>query len=60
VIDEDLGLSGAGVVERTGFTRLTAEVALGHIGIVPGLEVSRLAVLQCSRTLASWCAKASF
>lgn len=43
VIDEDLGLSGAGVVERTGFARLTAEVALGHVGIVLGLEVSRLA-----------------
>jgi DNA invertase Pin-like site-specific DNA recombinase len=43
VIDEDLGLSGAGVVERSGFARLTAEVALGHVGIVLGLEVSRLA-----------------
>ena len=43
VIDEDLGLSGAGVVERTGFARLTTEVALGHVGIVLGLEVSRLA-----------------
>jgi DNA invertase Pin-like site-specific DNA recombinase len=43
VIDEDLGLSGAGVVERSGFGRLTAEVALGHVGIVLGLEVSRLA-----------------
>jgi DNA invertase Pin-like site-specific DNA recombinase len=43
VIDEDLGLSGSGVVERTGFARLTAEVALGHVGIVLGLEVSRLA-----------------
>jgi DNA invertase Pin-like site-specific DNA recombinase len=43
VIDEDLGLSGAGVVERSGFARLTAEVVLGHVGIVLGLEVSRLA-----------------
>ena len=43
VIDEDLGLSGAGIVERSGFARLTAEVALGHVGIVLGLEVSRLA-----------------
>jgi len=43
VIDEDLGVSGAGVVERSGFARLTAEVALGHVGIVLGLEVSRLA-----------------
>jgi DNA invertase Pin-like site-specific DNA recombinase len=43
VIDEDLGLSGSGVVERAGFTRLTTEVALGHAGIVLGIEVSRLA-----------------
>ena len=43
VIDEDLGVSGSGVIERSGFARLTAEVALGHVGIVLGLEVSRLA-----------------
>ena len=43
VIDEDLGLSGSGSVARTGFARLTAEVALAHVGLVLGLEVSRLA-----------------
>src|SRR5215208_6540661 len=43
VIDEDLGISGSGSVARSGFARLTAEVALGHVGIVLGLEVSRLA-----------------
>ena len=43
IIDEDLGVSGSGIDERTGFARLTAEVALGHVGIVLGLEVSRLA-----------------
>ena len=43
VIDEDLGLSGSGAVKRSGFARMTAEVALGHVGIVLGLEVSRLA-----------------
>jgi DNA invertase Pin-like site-specific DNA recombinase len=43
VIDEDLGISGAGTAERSGFARLTAEVALGHVGLVLGLEVSRLA-----------------
>src|SRR6202047_5277388 len=43
VIDEDLGVSGSGVIERSGLARLTAEVALGHVGIVLGLEVSRLA-----------------
>jgi DNA invertase Pin-like site-specific DNA recombinase len=43
VIDEDLGLSGAGSVARAGFARLTTEVALGRVGLVLGLEVSRLA-----------------
>jgi DNA invertase Pin-like site-specific DNA recombinase len=43
VIDEDLGISGSGTAERSGFARLTAEVALGHVGLVLGLEVSRLA-----------------
>src|SRR3954451_14236521 len=43
VIDEDLGRSANGTVERVGFAHLTAEVALGHVGIVLGLEVSRLA-----------------
>jgi DNA invertase Pin-like site-specific DNA recombinase len=43
VIDEDLGLSGSGSSKRSGFARMTAEVALGHVGIVLGLEVSRLA-----------------
>ena len=43
VIDEDLGISGSGLSERTGFARMTAEVGLGQVGIVLGLEVSRLA-----------------
>ena len=43
MIDEDLGISGSGLSERSGFARLTAEVALGHAGLVLGLEVSRLA-----------------
>ena len=43
IIDEDLGVSGSGIDKRSGFVRLTAEVALGHVGIVLGLEVSRLA-----------------
>jgi DNA invertase Pin-like site-specific DNA recombinase len=42
VIDEDLGLSGAGSVARAGFAP-HHEVALGRVGIVLGLEVSRLA-----------------
>ena len=43
VIDEDLGLSGASGAPRAGFVRLTTEVALGHVGLILGLEVSRLA-----------------
>src|SRR5580692_1220013 len=43
VIDEDLGLSGASAVNRSGFGRLITEVALGRVGIIVGLEVSRLA-----------------
>ncbi len=43
VIDQDLGLSGASAAQRSGFAQLTTEVALGHVGIVLGLEVSRLA-----------------
>ena len=43
VIDEDLGVSGSGIDKRSGFARLTSEVALAHVGIVLGLEVSRLA-----------------
>jgi DNA invertase Pin-like site-specific DNA recombinase len=43
VVGGDLGLSGSGSVEHSGFARMTAEVALGHVGIALGLEVSRLA-----------------
>jgi DNA invertase Pin-like site-specific DNA recombinase len=43
VIDEDLGLTGSGLAKRSGFARMTAEVALGHVGIVLALEVSRVA-----------------
>lgn len=43
VIDEYLGQSGDTAEGREGFARMTAEVALGQIGILLGLEVSRLA-----------------
>ena len=42
VIDCDLGQSGASA-DREGFQRLVSEVGLGRVGIVLGLEVSRLA-----------------
>jgi DNA invertase Pin-like site-specific DNA recombinase len=43
VIDEDLGRSAAGNVERRGFERMVAEVCLGKVGAVAAREVSRLA-----------------
>ena len=42
-IDDDQGQSGASASGRGGFQRLVSEVALGHVGAVLGLEVSRLA-----------------
>src|SRR4051812_42737544 len=42
VIDEDLGISRSGIDKRSGFARLTSEVALAHVGIVLGLGVARL------------------
>jgi DNA invertase Pin-like site-specific DNA recombinase len=43
VIDEDQGQSGQSAVARTGFQRLLTAVALDQVGIVFGLEMSRLA-----------------
>jgi len=43
VIDEDLGKSADSVAGRSGFQRLVAEVSLAHVGIIFGLEMSRLA-----------------
>src|SRR5947209_5781486 len=43
VIDDDQGVSGQSVENRPGFQRLLAEVSLGHVGIVFGREMSRLA-----------------
>jgi DNA invertase Pin-like site-specific DNA recombinase len=49
VIDEDLGKSGATAAGRTGFERLVTEVSLGHVGLILGIELSRLA-----RSNADW------
>jgi DNA invertase Pin-like site-specific DNA recombinase len=43
VIDEDQGQSGRSAEHRTGFQRLLAEVTMEHVGLVLGLEMSRLA-----------------
>src|SRR3954471_12224368 len=42
-IDTDQGQSGASAADREGFQKLVAEVGMGRVGIVLGLEVSRLA-----------------
>lgn len=43
VIDDDLGVSGASTEGRFGFQRLLSEVALDHVGVILGVEMSRLA-----------------
>jgi DNA invertase Pin-like site-specific DNA recombinase len=43
VIDDDLGMSATSAVARTGFQRLVTEIGLDHVGLVLGLEMSRLA-----------------
>ena len=49
MIDDDLGISADGTVDREGFGRLAAEVGLGHAGLVLGTNVSRV-----SRNNADW------
>ena len=43
VIDDDLGHSASGADARPGFVRLVSEVGPDHVGIVLGIEMSRLA-----------------
>jgi DNA invertase Pin-like site-specific DNA recombinase len=43
IIDEDLGISGSGSVAHSGFARLTAEVALGHVGMSARLHKAAVA-----------------
>ena len=43
VIDDDQGKSGTTATGRPGFTRLVTEVSLGHVGLILGTEMSRLA-----------------
>src|SRR5947209_847865 len=43
VVDEDQGRSGQTVEGRFGFQYLLAEISLDHVGIIFGLEMSRLA-----------------
>jgi DNA invertase Pin-like site-specific DNA recombinase len=43
VIDDDLGRTGSGLMDRPGFQRLVAEVCSGDIGAGFCIEASRLA-----------------
>jgi DNA invertase Pin-like site-specific DNA recombinase len=43
IIDEDQGRSAQSAEGRRGFQRLLAEVGLDHVGLVLGIEMSRLA-----------------
>ena len=43
VIDDDLGVSAAVAGTRPGFAKLVTEVTMGRVGIVLGIEMSRLA-----------------
>ena len=49
IIDEDQGQSAVSTHLRPGFQQLAAEVSLGHVGLILGIEVSRLA-----RSCADW------
>jgi len=46
-IDDDLGKSGSSAEGRVGFQRLVSEVGLNHVGLILGIEMSRLA--RCSK-----------
>jgi len=43
IVDEDLARSGASTDGRLGFKDMVAEVGLGRVGLILGIEVSRLA-----------------
>lgn len=43
VIDEDLAQSGSSSAQRAGFIMMTKEVALGQVGLILSIEVSRVA-----------------
>ena len=43
VMDQDQGITGTGVVRREGFEVLASEVAMGRVGLILAIEVSRVA-----------------
>ena len=50
VVDADLGLSAAAAARRQGFKDLVARIALGEVGLIVSIEVTRLA-----RNCSDWC-----
>lgn len=49
-IDEDLGKTGSGEIQRAGFEKLLTAVYLKEVGLIIGIEVSRLA--RCNAQMA--------
>src|SRR5438876_8853033 len=47
VIDDDQGTTGTAADHRNGFHQLMAEVAMSHVGIILGIDMSRLA--RCNK-----------
>jgi len=43
IIDDDQGLSGRTADQRSGFQRILAEVTMEHVGLILGIEMSRIA-----------------
>ena len=43
IVDEDLGHTASGLRDREGFVKLRTEVCAGQVGLVVGIETSRLA-----------------
>jgi DNA invertase Pin-like site-specific DNA recombinase len=59
VVDEDLGRSAAGLVSRSGFERMVADVCLGKVGAVAARDVSRLRATAGSGSISWRCAVSS-
>jgi hypothetical protein len=60
IIDEDLGLSGSGIDKRSGFARLTSEVALTHVvgsGPTAGDANPNFCSTRCNRAPGTPCPK---
>src|SRR5437762_226873 len=56
VIDDDLGRTASGAVERPGFDRLVAAICAGQVGAVLCLDASRLRAMDVIGIICSSCA----